>query len=220
MIAVAFALPTESSSFRNLLAARASSSTGVRVIHTGVGQVATERAICAFLSTESPDLVVSSGFAGALTDDLQVGDLLLAENFTSPEWLERCQAVLRVHTRTGALATASAITDTSSARADLARQTGAVAVDMETEFIVRACTEAAVPVISLRVISDTPAAPMPAPPHVLFDVAAQRTNYRALASHVARHPSSAVRLIAFARQIASAREKLANGLIELVRSAL
>ena len=220
MIAVTFALPDESSAFLKSLTAAAIDAEAVRVHHTGVGEAACTRSIRQFLAAHSPHLLISSGFAGALTNELQVAELLLAENFTSPEWIDRCHAALGGSERRGVLATAAAITDTAADRTALARRSGAIAVDMETEFIAAACLDAAVPMISLRAISDSPLSPMPAPPRVLFDLEAQKTNYVSLALHVARHPASLPRLIAFGRQIAAAREKLATALMMLVRSAL
>ena len=218
MIAVAFALPTESSNFRKLLAARATADDEeVHVVHTGVGELASRRGIQEFLATHSPRLLISSGFAGALTNELQVGDVLLAQNFTTPECLERSRALLGSNARVGVLATASAITDSPNERSALAARTSATAVDMETGFIAEACRGASIPIIALRVISDTPAAPMPAPPHVLFDVEAQKTRPTALALHLLKHPGSLLRLIAFGRQIATARERLTAALAVLVQ---
>jgi adenosylhomocysteine nucleosidase len=217
MIAVTFALPTESANFTRLLKAQRGGTSEVRVAHTGVGEIASSRSIRDFLRTHSPALVVSSGFAGALTSELQVADLLLAQNFTSPEWLARSQEALGGRARVAMLATAPAITDAPAERADLTRRTGAIAVDMETEAIAEACRLASVPLISLRAISDTPTAPLPAPPEVLFDVKAQKTDLGTLASYIARHPGSLVRLALFARQIARARARLADALAALVQ---
>lgn len=219
MIAVTFALPTESATFIKLLAANGISDADVRVVHTGVGKAACVPAIRQFLANHSPSVLVSSGFAGALSDELKVGDLVIAENYTTPERLERVRDALGTSARTGVMATADAITDGADDRAELARRAGAVAVDMETAWIANACRAASVPVVALRVVSDTPAAPLPAPPHVLFDLDAQRTNYARLASHVAIHPSSLLRFVAFGRHVAIAREKLAAALLALVRSA-
>ena len=219
MIAVTFALPTESATFTRLLKQQQISATDVHVVHTGVGRAATERAMRELLSEHSPDLLISSGFAGALTDELEVADVFLAQNFTSPDWLDRSRASLEEDARIGVLATATAITDSTAHRAQLATRTGAIAVDMETEFIAAACQAASVPTIALRAISDTPAAPMPAPPSVLFDVATQKTNYAVLARHVATHPAALPRLIAFSRRIAIVREKLATALVRLLKSA-
>ena len=217
MIAVTFALPAESANFARLLDAQHVSPADVRVIHTGVGRTASSKSMREFLQTNSPALLISSGFAGALAGDLKVADLLLAQNFTSPEWLERCREAIANSARVATLATASAITDAPAERAELAHRTGAIAVDMETEFIAEACRAAAVPMIALRAISDTPAAPMPAPPNVLFDVEAQKTKLGTLASYVLKHPSALLRLALFARQIATARAELASALLRLVQ---
>ena len=217
MIAVTFALPIESSKFTRLLDERATDTNDVRVVHTGVGEAACKRSMRAFLAVHSPRLLISSGFAGALTNELGVGDLLLAQNFTSAEWLERARNALNANARIGSLATASAIIDEQHARDGLARRAGAIAVDMETQFIAEACHDASIPLIALRAISDTPARPMPAPPHVLFDVAAQKTKAGTLALHLATHPRSLPRLIGFARQIATTRDRLTNALAALVQ---
>jgi len=89
--------------------------------------------------------------------------------------------------------------DSSEERNRIAQTTGAVAVDMETEFIARSCAEHGVPLVSLRVISDTPRHPLPAPPNVLFDLDEQRTNFGRLAFYVAKNPTAIWRLISFAR---------------------
>lgn len=217
MIAVTFALPTESANFTKLLERDAISATPVRVVHTGVGESASRRSMEQFLAAHSPRLLISAGFGGALTNELNVSDLLLAQNFTSPQWLERSCSALGENARVGVLATAPGITDTPDERRDLAQRTSAIAVDMETEFIAQACREASIPLIAVRAISDTPAQPMPAPPHVLFDLAAQKTKPATLALHVAKHPASLLRLIAFARRIATTRQRLTWALATLVQ---
>jgi hypothetical protein len=88
---------------------------------------------------------------------------------------------------------------------------------METEFIARSCAEHGVPLLSLRVISDTPRHPLPAPPSVLFDLDEQRTHFGRLAAYVAKNPTAIWRLISFARRIGRARERLSNAIIALVR---
>jgi hypothetical protein len=90
-------------------------------------------------------------------------------------------------------------------------------VDMETEFIARACAAHGIPLVSLRVITDTPREPFPAPAHVLFDVAKQRTDLPKLATFSLTHPNRIPRLIQFARRIANARKILANTLVAIVR---
>ena len=71
--------------------------------------------------------------------------------------------------------TVPALIDSSEERERIARESGASAVDMETEFIARACAAHGIPLLSLRVITDTPTEPFLAPPSVLFDIEQQRT---------------------------------------------
>lgn len=225
MIAVTFALPFESSAFIKLLRDRAAQTAGlsgrlgqleVRVLHTGVGESASRNAIDRFLAQHSPALLISSGFAGALTDELAAGDLLLASNYTSLESLEAAREVFAGRAKIGVLATAAAVTDAAAERDALARDSGAIAVDMETAVIVAACRAASVPTMSLRVISDTPAAPLPAPSHLLFDVERQRTPLGPLSLHLLRHPGALFRLLAFTRRVERAREQLARALARLL----
>ena len=211
MLAVTFALPNESSEFVRLLRRR---ETPVTVFHTGVGEKICRARIEPFLDSRRFDLLISSGFAGGVDPSLGVGDLLLAENFSAPPLLARAQDLLV--SRVGRLVTAQRVMESERERAELASKNGAAAVDMETECIARACAIRKIPMLSLRVISDTAAAPFPLPPAVLFDLDRQKTDPLKLASHLLRHPSHVVRLIRFARQIAGVRETLGAALFELI----
>src|SRR6266508_1348924 len=93
---------------------------------------------------------------------------------------------------------------------------GAAAVDMETEFIARACAAHSVPLLSLRVISDTPRELFPAPANVLFDIERQQTQILKLATHLLTHPTHVPRLVQFARRITRARKILADALVALL----
>jgi adenosylhomocysteine nucleosidase len=202
MIVVSFALPAESSVFRRV----ARRMPDVRVLHTGVGEQVTRAAVDRFLSGQRPELWISSGFAGALDDMLCVGDLIVAANYSTAAVPEGFTA------QRGSLTTAPEVLDSAADRAQLARRTGAIAVDMETAFIAEACAARGIPLLAVRAISDTPSAPFPAPPHVLFDVARQRTSYARLLGYLASRPVALPRLLAFSRQIGFARSSLASGL--------
>ena len=84
---------------------------------------------------------------------------------------------------------------------------------METEFIARACAQHGVPLLSLRVVSDSPSERFPGPSKILFDVERQRTDSMKLSLHFLKHPSAIPQLIGFAKRIAKARETLANALV-------
>ncbi len=223
MIAVTFALANESSAFLRLLEQPARDTADphtlcgtlhgreVCVLHTGVGEKTARARLAHFLHERTPRLLISSGFAGALSEDWKVGEMIRAENYsTSPEELG-----LPKH-RAGRLATASSVIDAPNERLTWA-QTGVDAVDMETEFIAQACLAAGVPMLSLRVISDTPAHPFPAPPHILFDVEQQRTPFLPLFTYLLLRPASIPRFVSFARAINSARASLAEGLAAVIQ---
>jgi hypothetical protein len=213
MIAVTFALPSESCDFRSLLGGR---HREVRILHTGVGATIARDRLGPFLDSQRFDVLISSGFAGGTDPSLGTGDLFLAENFSDPQLLALARAV--VISRVGKLVTVDRVIEGEAERARFAREHGAAAIDMETEWIARACAAKNVPMLSLRAISDTAAAPFPAPPNVLFDLERQRTNATRLARHLFRHPSAIVRLMRFARQIAAARATLAAALKTMVES--
>ena len=213
MLAVTFALPSESREFVRLVATH---NRKVTVLHTGVGEKACRARIEPFLDSQRFDLLISSGFAGGADPSLGVGDLLLAENFSDAQLLADAQELLT--TRVGRLLSTDRVIETANDRLQLAQEHGAAAVDMETEWIARACAVRKVPMLSLRAISDTAAAPFPAPPAVLFDLERQRTSARKLATYLLRRPSQIVGLTRFARQISTVRTNLTAALYELIVS--
>ncbi|MEP6686619.1 MAG: hypothetical protein ABJB22_07575 [Verrucomicrobiota bacterium] len=234
MIGITFALPDESADFRRLLVERRDAlSEGVKIIHgqrhgksvallhIGVGRTICEQRVGAFLRAQTLSCVISAGFAGGLSSSLSVGELLVAENFSSHNLLKTSRKLLaKYHARFGTLHTATTMIDTAIQRDALAVETGAVAVDMETEFIARECVQFGIPLLSLRAISDTPLQPFPVPPAVLFDPERQKTPYASLAFYLMRHPISAARMMGFVRRIFHARQALTSALDELLRSEL
>ncbi len=230
MIAITFALSAESSGLVGLLREkkRASSSNGkivygkienqsVAILHTGVGRKSCQLKIDNFLRTEQPRRLISSGFAGAAREDFQVGDLIVAENFSDRESLSAAQRILaNGNLRTAKLFTSTTIVDSIDARNEIARTNGADAVDMETEVIAQACSIRRVPMLSLRVISDSPREPFPLPPSILFDIERQRTNAAKLSLYLINHPRALFDLLRFARQITQARRILTDAIITLV----
>ena len=229
MIAITFALPAESQEFLRSLGNKSRDHrNGIRIIrgkvddrtievfHTGVGKNVCRERVGKFLQDQHFDYLISAGFAGALNDQLQLGDLLLAENFSTVR-LEENFSLLSFPIHMGDLLTVPALIDSRGERNKLALMSGAVAVDMETEFIARACAAHGIPVLSLRVISDTPKELFPAPANVLFDIERQQTRMPKLAAYLVAHPHRIPRLVQFARRIAHARKILADALVATVR---
>lgn len=229
MIGITFALPTESSDLRRQLAeVRCENdllfgkidNRDIAVLHTGVGAKTCNERMEILLHKSRPRLIISTGFAGAVVDDLQVGDLILAENFSSRELLTRAERILRDRNpRVSKLFTSPSIVDSISERNEMARASGAAAVDMETGAILGVCNAHGVPLLSLRAISDSPKEPFPAPPSVLFDIELQRTRFARLLAYILRHPGSGWRLVRFGKQIARVRANLTEALVALIRES-
>ena len=241
MIAITFALPAESTAFLRCLGDKSRADrNGIRtirgkiddraveVLHTGVGEKVCRQRMAKFLSATGQirrgehdqhfDYLISAGFAGALNDRLQVGDLLIAKNFSTLWSAENRSSLSSLPIHIADLLTVPALINSGEDRNKLALTSGAVAVDMETEFIARACAAHGVPLLSLRVLSDTPKELFPAPTDVLFDIERQRTQMLKLATYIFAHPHRVPRLVQFAQRIARARKILADALVDVVRN--
>jgi adenosylhomocysteine nucleosidase len=239
MIGITFALPSESSALvrrlqevqrhDNLLSGKIDNpeiigarepirSRDVTIVHTGVGAKACNERLEILLHKARPSMVISSGFAGAVSEQLHVGDLILARNFSDPQLLANAERILRDRQpRVVKLFTSTSIIDSLAERNEIARAADAAAVDMETGAIADVCKIHGVPLLSLRIISDTVSQPFPAPPSVLFDIERQQTNVGGLLAYLLRDPGSIWRLFRFARQIARARARLTDAMVAVVR---
>jgi adenosylhomocysteine nucleosidase len=225
MIGVTFALPSESSDLRRrLLAIRKDhdllfgkiDDRDVAIAHTGVGEKHCQARLEFLLHTARPRLVISSGLAGAVTNELRSGNLVLAQNFSDQQLLARASEIVR-GSRTVKLFTASTIVDSIEERNKIALQSGAAAVDMETGAIANVCSAHGVPFLSLRAISDSPVEPFPAPMSVLFDVEHQRTSVGRLLAYLFRDPGAGWRIVRFGKQIARVRANLTDAIVALVK---
>jgi nucleoside phosphorylase len=230
MIAVTFALPAESSEFLRRLGNKSRADRNgitivrgtidhrsIEVIHTGVGEDISSQRIGKFLGNQQFDFLISAGFAGSLNRELQVNDLLVAKNFSTLDRKQAQSSLSNVPIYAANMLTVPALIDSSEEREKIARESGASAVDMETEFIARTCAVHGLPLLALRVITDTPTQPFPAPPSVLFDIQQQRLHIVVLAKFFLAHPTRIPGLIQFARRIARARKTLSNALVQIVR---
>ena len=229
-IAVTFALPAESSEFLRRLGNKSRADRigisivrgtiahrSIEVIHTGVGENVCRQRVGKFLENQQFDFLISTGFAGSLNHELQVNDLFIAKNFSKMDLKHAQLSLSNVSVHAANMLTVPALIDSSEERERIARESGAAAVDMETEFIARACTAHGIPLLAVRVITDTPTQPFPAPPSVLFDIQQQRTHIAMLARFFLARPTRMPGLIQFARRIARARKTLSNALVRLVR---
>lgn len=224
MIAISFALPAESSGLVGKLESKHPSQANnlgilfgqiagreIALFHTGVGRKRCHTNIELFLEAVKPKLLISSGFAGSLIEALDVGEIIIAQNFSNIDLVS-----LLSRAREVTLHTVDRMMDSVEERRLIAKQYGADAIDMETEVIARSCAARGIPMVSMRVISDSLTARFPARPDVLFDLDSQKTKFSRLIPYLLTHPFAICRLTAFARQIRRARTVLTDTLVDTV----
>ncbi len=221
MIVVTFALPQESGEFRRALRAADGRLGGeeIRVAHLGIGVAAAAAGMQRLLRVgEKPRLLVCAGFAGGLDARVRTGDLVVADNFSTPELRTRAQALTggKPHRFFGALVTSENVVETAEAKTALARETGALAVDMETAPVADACHAAGVLLLAVRAISDGASTALPVPFAEWFDLRRQRPRRWGLVKYLMLHPDRVGPFACFLRGLAPARVALADFLVRFL----
>ena len=146
-----------------------SSNGQASVTVTGIGKDKALAAVSSLLeSNPKPSLILSIGFAGALSDQLSVGDLVLARRLIStdgsptlqiePRLFQQAEDAILVNAipfvRRDSL-TADRLVRTPDKRERLAKEFHAQAVSLEDYWVCSAASRAGVPFVSVRAITDT-----------------------------------------------------------------
>jgi nucleoside phosphorylase len=100
-----------------------------------------------------PEIVINSGFVGAVRTLLEPGDFLLAENFSSPELVVDLP-VGRIFDARGAFDCVEKIAEPEDKKSKNV-EGKFIAVDMESARFVEACRRLSVPFITARMVSDS-----------------------------------------------------------------
>ena len=154
--------------------------------------------------------VIMAGLAGALAPELQVGDVVIQGLVTRPE-------VFNTGVRAGKLATARAIVSGPAEKAALFRETGALAVDMETSRAEVWARDLGVPFVAVRAISDTALERLD--PAVLGFVDAEgRPKIARVLHHLAAHPTKLPDILRLGRASKAALSRLTVSLKAIVAS--
>ena len=239
-IAVFFALEAESGCFEDRLkraehqhaaAFRTVSGTlhGVDflVVQTGAGQKTARDVAQTVCRAHSPRMVISAGFAGALTKGLKKEDLLFPSEFLckdqpiltlrsklKPEFLpEECQIG-------GRLLTVDQVAADPQTKRDLGVKFQAQAVEMESYAVAQTAREMDLPFLSVRVISDTVDETLPRDVQKLAEQKTTASRVGAALGMILGRPSSVKELWALYQTSVSASARLADALEALAKADL
>ena len=116
---------------------------------SGIGRQAAGKAAGAVVAWCSPSLLVSAGIAGALTSNLEVGDVIRAREVVDAESGERFSTQIGEQT----VVTVSAVSGASGKRA-LAARWGATVVDMEASAVAAVAQRHGLRFAAIKSISD------------------------------------------------------------------
>jgi adenosylhomocysteine nucleosidase len=218
MTVVTFAMSGESREFRR----RVRNRPDLVVMHCGVGLEMAARSAEMFLKEYQPKAVVCAGYAGGLCPELPRGGLVVATEGSSPNWVDRARQVAarrrlgEAEVRFGRVASERRVVESVGEKQRLYRETGALAVDMETEALREACLAAGVEFLAVRVVSDPAWEPMPVPMEAWFDLVRQRARPFRLLRYLMANPGAAVPFVRFACGLKGVGAGLASFLVELV----
>jgi adenosylhomocysteine nucleosidase len=207
-ILVCFAVSQEAKPFRDWARGRKD----IEIVVTGMGARNAERTIHTALEKFSPAKVFTCGFAGALNPTLSIGDVVFDLSTTSPKTMPRL-IVFGIIPVTFHCSKTVAVT--AAAKAQLLKDTGADAVEMESQIIQKACAARKVPCVTLRAISDTAAEDLPLDFNVLLDDEEQ-LNPSKLMLAILRAPHKIPALMRLGRNSAHAARELSGALVALL----
>lgn len=208
-ILVCFALKEEAAPFRKI----AADKSGISILITGIGRANAEKSVREFLSKNSPQLVLTCGFAGGLNPDLKIGGVIF-------EIHDPHSAIENKLPAAGAKAAtfhcADRIATTAAEKKLLRKQTGADAVEMESAAIHAVCAEKKIPCATVRVISDSAHEDLP----LDFNTLAKpdkNLDFGKLFFAIARSPGKIPQLMALQKKTKFAAQQLAAVLEKVVQ---
>ena len=187
------------------------------VVKTGIGSERAASAARRVLGQGQFDLVVSTGCAGALSPDLDVGDLVIASRIVAPDGTHietDIDAGARAHdiasgaglrVALGPVVCNPTVLPTAAAKRAVGATHGAIAVDMESTPIAACAAAQGVPFLSARAILDRVDTDLPDASLIAPD---GHVRTLAMARRVATHPGDVVRLWALRGMTVTAQQTL------------
>jgi adenosylhomocysteine nucleosidase len=204
---VCFALKEEAAPFRKI----AARNSGISVLVVGIGRENAEKSIRAFLAKQTPRQVFTCGFAGGLNPELKPGEVI----FEVRNSKFKIQKFPAGGAKPAKFFCADRIATTAAEKKKLRTQTGADAVEMESDAIHAVCAEKNIPCATVRVISDTADEDLPLDFNALAK-ADKNLNWGKLLLAVAKSPGKIRALLALQKKTGFAAEQLAATLEKII----
>jgi adenosylhomocysteine nucleosidase len=195
----------------------------VIVFRTGVGRNRAREIIRVFFEHFEPRLFVSAGFGGALTTELEIGEIVLATDICELQtglckWRGAIPSINgEVRFREGRLITADQMIVDAAEKSRIGDTHRAVVVDMETSAVADLCEKRGVPLVGVRAISDRADEDLPPEINSFFDNG--EVQPAAIARALVVHPPTVVGLFKLARHAWKAGDDLAAFLEKFVTVA-
>lgn len=199
----------------------------ILLIETGIGKAKAESAAELVLSHYPITAALSIGFAGALTEEPKVGDLIICSTLHCANGLQTrvgsekplfsdtnlvstaCQSgAATAHFRCGSCVTSPQLALKPEAKLRLSRAFGADIVDMESYWVAKAAAEWHVPFMAIRAVSDAAGESLLPFDQLLTPNGKLRREKTAL--YFLIHPHHLVRLLVMYRNAQHARRRLTN----------
>lgn len=205
----------------------------VLVVETGVGPASVGRALDWLLASPKfgavpyePSVLIFAGFAGALTESVHIGDVVLADEIVDTNgnrWRPTWPAALPEGDWTpplqrGRLVSVDRLTGSAQEKRSLGQQHQAIAVEMESAVFAERCTRAGLPFACVRAISDEVVTPL-SPALTTLLAGGSASPWRVLKA-LARRPGMLPELLRLARDTKRASRQLGLALGELLTLTL
>lgn len=146
----------------------ASANLQLILAESGMGMDHAAEAAQNIIKFAPPDIVISTGFCGAIRPGLRRGDVILAENiltydtalrptsaFCDRTLLERLSPSGATTFHRGTFITTSAMVAKSQIAASLDEQIRFPVLEMESNAVAEVCNRSGIPFVAIRVVSDT-----------------------------------------------------------------
>jgi adenosylhomocysteine nucleosidase len=189
-------------------------------VEAGAGLERARRATQALLDAHTPRWVISAGFSGALQPHLMVGDLVIGNSIVGLGGEEltidlRMAPDVQRGWHVGRLLSVGQIVRTVAEKQQLAEQTAAWAVDMETLAVAQTCAERRTRFLAVRAISDDMTADLPSEVLSVFG-STGTLRAGAIAGAVWKRPGSIKLMWQLRERAVNAAERLATFLSTIV----